>query len=157
MKELGLDFEPLIFECQNFASLSNIVRLHALDKMGGVYLDTDIEVLKPFDSLLHLDAFCALQDKIAFEKDNGRICNAVMAASAGHPWIKWQIQNQDALKTNDAAFGVYIASAAPREGLTILPTEFFYPFLWSAIAHERRPHADSYAAHHWSGSWSKKT
>jgi len=154
--DLGLDYNALMSDCQNFASLSNIVRLHALDKFGGVYLDSDVEVLKPFDTLLDLSAFCALQDKIMFEKDVGRVCNAILGASAGHPWIRWQIENEDALKTQDAAFGVYIATRAPREGVTILPTEFFYPFLHDSPAHERLAHQDSYAIHHWSGSWLPK-
>lgn len=35
-----------------YAFVSDVARLHALHECGGIYLDTDVEVLRPFDDLL---------------------------------------------------------------------------------------------------------
>lgn len=148
--ELGLEYEPLIFECQNFASLSNIVRLHAIFKFGGYYLDSDVACLKPLDPLLNHRATACFQD------DQQRICNAIFSAEAGHQWIGWQIDRQDGLKDGDAAKGVYLMTEAPREGVTILPQETYYPFSWENPPKDRTPSSASYTDHFWSGSWSKK-
>src|SRR6185369_4569812 len=42
---------------------------------------------------------------------------------------------------------------APRDGLTVLPTHFFYPFPFGTPKEKRKPAADSYVMHHWSMSW----
>src|SRR5690606_17129379 len=44
-------------EHRKYAFISDVARLYALDKMGGVYMDTDVEVLKPLDPFLHHAAF----------------------------------------------------------------------------------------------------
>ena len=38
---------------KRFAFVTDVVRLHALYYEGGIYMDTDVEVLKPLDSLLN--------------------------------------------------------------------------------------------------------
>jgi mannosyltransferase OCH1-like enzyme len=147
---LGLDYESLLFKCQNFASLSNIVRLHALNELGGVYLDTDIEVLKPMDKMLQHSANAAFQD-------DKYICNAIFSSEAGHPWLKWQLGKQDYLMNADAARGPYVMTDAPRERVNIVPTKILYPFHYDTPKEQRGiiP-SESICIHHWSGSWQKK-
>ena len=45
------------YEARKFAFVSDYARLVALYLEGGIYLDTDVEVFKPFDSLLAHSAF----------------------------------------------------------------------------------------------------
>ena len=45
------------FETKKYAFAADYIRLYAVFNFGGIYLDTDIEVLKSFDSLLHLPYF----------------------------------------------------------------------------------------------------
>lgn len=40
------------YEARKFAFVSDYARLKALYEYGGVYLDTDVEIIKPFDELL---------------------------------------------------------------------------------------------------------
>ena len=40
------------YEARKFAFVSDYVRLWALEQYGGLYLDTDVEVFKPFDDLM---------------------------------------------------------------------------------------------------------
>ena len=45
------------YEARKFAFVTDYVRLYALYTEGGVYMDTDVEALKPYDDLLNLTAF----------------------------------------------------------------------------------------------------
>ncbi len=46
-----------------YAFVSDYVRLFALYNYGGIYLDTDVEVLKNFDKMLNLNAFIGFEDR----------------------------------------------------------------------------------------------
>lgn len=50
-------FTKEAYENNKFAFVSDYVRVYALYNYGGIYLDTDVEVFKPFDDLLHVDSF----------------------------------------------------------------------------------------------------
>lgn len=60
---IKLDNWYLSFCYQNrkWAFLSDLVRLLVIYQYGGIYLDTDVELLKPLDSLLSFDAFYAFE------------------------------------------------------------------------------------------------
>jgi hypothetical protein len=45
------------FEVKKYAFAADYIRLYALYNYGGIYLDTDVEILKPFDDLLDLPYF----------------------------------------------------------------------------------------------------
>ena len=49
------------YNAKKFAFVSDYVRLWALYNEGGVYLDVDFEVFKPFDDLLRWDAFAGFE------------------------------------------------------------------------------------------------
>ena len=42
------------YVARKFAFVTDYVRLWALYTEGGIYMDTDVEILKPLDDLLHL-------------------------------------------------------------------------------------------------------
>lgn len=151
----GYDVSDMISSGSNYASISNFIRLHALLKFGGIYLDADCECLLPLDGLClaMTEAFAATQDDIPIGVFNSRICNAVMGASIGHPWIQWQLQHYDDFPSTDPASGVYLASIAPRDELTVLPRHWFYPFTWTAKDNARQAHPESYLVHHWKKAW----
>lgn len=50
------------YEAKKWAFVTDYVRLAVLYKFGGIYMDTDVELVKPFDSLLKLDAFMCFED-----------------------------------------------------------------------------------------------
>lgn len=49
------------YQNKKYAFVSDYARLDIVYTFGGVYLDTDVEILKPFDGLLKLDAFCGVE------------------------------------------------------------------------------------------------
>ena len=61
---------------------SDFIRLYALYNYGGIYLDSDVEVIKNFDSLLHLPYF------ICRESKNDVPEAAVIGAQSKLEWVK---------------------------------------------------------------------
>lgn len=56
------------FDCKKYAFAADYIRLYALYHYGGIYLDSDVEVLKSFDKLLDLDTMLCYENT-----DNGTI------------------------------------------------------------------------------------
>lgn len=50
------------YENKKYAFVSDYVRLYALLNYGGIYLDTDVEVIKEFDEFLDLNGFAGFED-----------------------------------------------------------------------------------------------
>ena len=55
------------FETKKYAFASDLIRLHAVYTYGGIYLDTDVEVLKSFDDLLDLPYFIGVEQNTIIE------------------------------------------------------------------------------------------
>lgn len=67
-------FTKEAYEHKNYAFVSDYVRIYALYHYGGIYLDTDVELLK------RPDAF--LDKKVVFSLEEGGLVSAVMMAEA---------------------------------------------------------------------------
>lgn len=71
------------YEAKKWAFVSDVFRLFALYKEGGIYLDTDVEVRKTFSPLLEGDFFIGSEKHGRFES----IGTAVIGAAAGNERI----------------------------------------------------------------------
>ena len=71
------------YEARKFAFVSDYVRLWALEREGGIYFDTDVEVFKPFDELLYYKAFAGFEGS-----KHVPVGTCVMASEAGGIWVK---------------------------------------------------------------------
>lgn len=64
-----LDYMPLYvkqaYEARKFAFVSDYVRLWALEQYGGVYVDTDVMVLRSYEPLLGDTAFIGMEESLA--------------------------------------------------------------------------------------------
>lgn len=145
---LGLDLKALLSDYIGPAGASNVVRLKAVLDFGGIYVDLDVEPILPLNDLFDNEAFAARQD-------GDRLCNAFFGARPDHPWIRWQYQRYHFSRGVPAYWGVELMSDAPREGVTIIPSEWCYPYLWDAPPECRVPHPTSKVVHRWDGSWGK--
>ena len=79
-----LDLYPYVreaYDSRKFAFVTDVVRLYALYHEGGIYMDTDVEVLKPLDSLLQYDAVSGFESE-------AQIPTGLMACRDGHPFFK---------------------------------------------------------------------
>ena len=75
-----------------YAFVSDYVRLMALGKEGGVYLDTDVEVLKPLDDLLKDKAFAGFEGSKHIP-----IGTCIMASEAHGEWVTEMLHVYDNL------------------------------------------------------------
>lgn len=83
--ESNFDINKLLYtkqayEDRKFAFVSDICRLDCLIKYGGIYLDTDVEVIKTFNNFLCNKSF------IGLEEDN-KVSTAMIAAEAKCQWL----------------------------------------------------------------------
>lgn len=76
------EYVKAAYQAGKYAFVSDYARLYALKKYGGVYLDTDVEVIRNFSQLLrgHSAVF-------GFESGE-KVMTAFMAAQAEHPIIR---------------------------------------------------------------------
>ena len=69
------------YKNRKYAFVTDYVRLFAIYTKGGIYMDTDVEVVGNFDKFLHHHAFSG------FETD-GNVPTGMMAAEKGSIWAK---------------------------------------------------------------------
>jgi len=123
---------------KKYAFVSDYVRVYALEKYGGIYLDTDIEVCKSFSPLL--------EHRLILGTDEGGFLTAFMAAEPHHVYFQKLlafydgmtfIRNDGTLNTEVnntwmqqtlASFGYQISNAKQtlQEGIVVYPCEYFH-------------------------------
>jgi len=161
----SLLFTQQAFERRQWAFIADVHRLYALYHYGGIYLDSDVELLKTLDPLLDNKVF------MGFEDDH-LLSSGVLGSERGHPWIKLLLDhytqmpfvNPDgSLNNTPNTFIVtrlaheYLnlqaggAHQVLRQGVRVYPREWFSP----KEVHTGEIHAsgDTYAIHHFTGSW----
>lgn len=69
------------YKNKKYAFVSDYVRLYALCHQGGIYMDTDVEVLGSLDEFLHHQAFSGFESK-------GIIPTGIMACEKGYGLFK---------------------------------------------------------------------
>lgn len=146
-----------------WANASNLIRLHALYYHGGVYLDTDIELIKPLDDLLRRQAFAGFQSP-------GLVNSAVLGAVADHGVIGETLEAiQDRFDGTELAHESgpnLITDILRRHGLSgdacgplsvgdvhLEPAESFYPYPWDGVYSPDCVTPRTYCVHHWAKTW----
>ena len=152
---------------KKWSRLSNFVRLQALYQEGGIYLDTDVEVIKSFDPLLGQECFLGFQVR---EKHKDWVNNAVMAAVPRHPFVKrcmdfmvdecvrdkfFYVQPELTTKVL-TQMGLKEYGSQKIGGVTLYPVEYFFPFSWEEKFSPNCVKKDTYCIHHWQNSWGEK-
>lgn len=69
------------FAAKKYAFAADYIRIYALYKYGGIYLDTDVELLKKFDEFLHLPYFAGTEGGNWIEA-------AVIGSVKGADWLR---------------------------------------------------------------------
>lgn len=155
------------YEARKFAFVTDYVRLYALYTEGGIYMDTDVEALKPYDDLLSLSAFTGYEGSKTHPPVTG-----TMASEAGGAWVAEQLAAYDNahfinpdgsldLTTNTARISeimrkngfVQNGKKQVYKDLTVFPVEYFCP---RQTTGEVLITENTYCDHHFMGSWSRK-
>ena len=84
--EDNFDFRALAFTKEayavgKYAFVSDVARLYALYNEGGIYLDTDVRVIKPFEPYLDNHSFVGKESLFL-------VSTAVLGAEKGPVWVK---------------------------------------------------------------------
>lgn len=151
------------YDAKKWAFASDYARLWVLVNDGGIYMDTDVEVLQPLDRFLELQAFSG------FEAED-RLPTGLMASCSRHPFFEKLLhdyEDRSFLKPNgafDLSTNVEAITKAcvdaglmlnnteqTVEGFTLFPSEFFCPKDW--LTKDIHLTENSYAIHHFDGSW----
>lgn len=150
------------YEARKFAFVTDYVRLYVLYYEGGIYMDTDVEVLRPLDDLLLYEAVSG------FEAPN-RIPTGLMAARKGQPFIKELLDDYNGIhfKHEDGTldmttnvvritehclkYGLRLDNTLQAiNGFTFLPQDYLCPkYPTGKIVITK----NSYVIHHFQGSW----
>lgn len=157
-------FAKQALEHKKFAFISDVCRLYALKKQGGIYMDTDVEVLKPLDDLLHHTAFSG------FENDDF-VPTGIMASEKEGNWVNELLQYYDnnpflnpdlSLKLTSNTFiitkmmvekGFVMNNTLQQidEYVTFYPNDYFCPKSYKTGNIDLTK--NSYCIHHFAKSW----
>lgn len=151
------------YAAKKWAFVSDYVRLYALYNYGGIYFDTDVEVLKNFDVFLKNDAFNGFET-------NDSLVTAVMGSMKGHPIFKEFLSHYEELNfingngemnltTNTHTISDYLLANGIKtngkeqqiKGFKVYPAIYFSPNNISRIWNH--PSKKSYAIHYFDQSW----
>ena len=152
------------YAAKKWAFVSDYARLWALVNFGGIYMDTDCELVKPIDTFLHLESMSG------FESATG-IPTAIMGSRPQHPlfvellgrYHKRRFVKADGsfdLTTNVAeitetclAHGLVLNNQKQTIcGFTLFPRDWFCPKC--PISHKMVAFSENtHAIHHFDASW----
>lgn len=148
---------------KQWAYVSDYVRLDVVYQYGGIYLDVDVELLRPLDSLLEQSCFfgCEIANDIAtglcfgavkkhwFVKENMSVYESHTFGELPKTCVEI---TTDLLITHGLSHQQGIIKI---EDMTIYPPEYFNPIhFWT---HQLNITENTYAIHHGFGSWVKKS
>lgn len=167
------DIQSLLFTRQAYENkrwpfIADVQRLYALYMYGGIYLDSDVELVKPLDEFLTNGGF------IGFEGEKS-LSTGVIGCEKGHPWIKRLLEYYNDLPFINADGSLYNISNAvttseiskqefgfdPTQknqvfggNIRVYPQAVFSPkslYTWKI-----ETTGDTHAIHHFACSWISK-
>lgn len=150
------------YEAKKYAFVSDYVRLKVLYEHGGVYMDTDVEVVKPIDEFLENAAFSGFESIdsvptgiIAAEKENVVIGRWLEYYKDRAYIIDDQIcmePNVAFMKKDLVEHGLIMNDEMQTlDGITIYPQTYFCPL--SAVSIEQKITENTYTLHHFTSTW----
>jgi FkbM family methyltransferase len=140
-------------KCASGAQLADLIRLDVVLIHGGIYIDSDVDIIRPFDALIARENFFC-------SEDGKYITNAVFAAVPGSALIETLVSEleqhePDWIQPPNETTGPFLFARVLhwRKDLEVLPRETFFPYM----AHEApsEPLPTTFAVHRWAGSWLK--
>ncbi|MEQ5729666.1 glycosyltransferase family 32 protein [Providencia alcalifaciens] len=161
-------FVSQAYKNKKFAFVSDYVRLYALKNFGGIYLDTDVEIIGNINSFLSNKAFTGFED-------NDKLTTSIIGCEKGHSWIIKILEyyNDREFILNDGSFdmkpnteiiteitnkyfkynGLYDSNTTLSydDLLKVYPWHYFSPK--SHVDGIIRKSNETVTIHHFNGSW----
>ena len=142
------------YKNKKWAFVSDYVRLQALYKQGGIYLDTDMYILKRFDDFLD-------NDLVLGKEDEDYISAGMIACKQDNIYIKdllniygENINRKPIPVIMTEVFNQYNSTYKDKK-IKIFNYKYFYPFNADNIKKYNYKNApkESYGVHMWNYSW----
>lgn len=150
------------YRARKYAFVTDYVRLYALYNVGGIYMDTDVEVLKNLDDFLSLPAFSGFED-------DKYVPTGIMASEKNGIWAKEQLDyynerhfilpdgNFDMTTNSQIISGIMESNGfilknshqIYKNCMHMFPCEYFSPLKYGKIFITE----NSYCIHHFASSW----
>lgn len=168
--DLSHPFVKEAYRLKKWAFVADYVRLKVLYENGGIYLDTDMLVLKSFDDLIHHKCFIGAED------DDFINC-AVFGAVSEYEFIKKCLNYYDKFKFSkdlslqmntitrivtkifrkEFGYNSLFDKKIEKNNLVIYPSSFFYPLSYDnkndINNYKKYLLNESYTVHLWNESW----
>lgn len=151
------------YDKKKWAFVSDYARIDIVHKYGGIYLDCDVELLRPLDDFLYVDMYCGFEEYKYINLGLG------YGAVAGHPYLSSLLEYYEHLtfisghrKLNLTPCPFYQTEIIKQYGIcpensfqqteqiTVYPTEVFAPYSYWGLG---KVTAQTYSIHHYSASW----
>ncbi|MDO4838901.1 MAG: glycosyltransferase [Clostridia bacterium] len=151
------------YQAKKWAFVSDVARLIALVTQGGIYMDTDVELIRSLNDLLELEAFVGFENK-------SKVATCLMACQAEQPLFQELLKIYTSLHfikrdgTNDQTTNVKrITSCCMQYGLkldgkcqtvrgvTFFPSDYFSPFDFETGNMHKSDH--TYSIHWFDATW----
>ena len=163
-----MPFVEQAYEAKKYAFVSDVARLMVVYEYGGIYMDTDVEVIKPLDDLLENRAY------MSFENNENINTGQGFGAEAGMPFLKehidvyrnWNFINDDGTynqigcpKVATDLFktkGIFLDGSEQTVcDIHIYPAEYFNPY--DSLTGKLTKTPNTYSIHWYDASWSDKS
>lgn len=161
----GNQFVKDALKCKDWAHASDYGRCDVVYRYGGIYLDTDVELVKPLDDLLYDTGFFCFESASAVDPGSG------FGAVAKNPIIKEICETYDRISyvSRDGKvwnpvniLNIY-TNAFVKRGLVLNAQyqkveefAFYPPLVLSPYSHQTgilAPYDKTYGIHHWVSAW----
>ena len=159
-----IPFVKEAYDARKWAFVTDYARLKIIFENGGIYLDTDVEIIKNFDELLKLEAFAG------FEGNENIATGLGFGAEKGHKMINelmldyhnrsFSVENCKELICPVINTEIFIAHGLRQDGtkqringMTVFPKEYFNPK--DNQTYELNITENTYSIHHYDASWKK--
>ena len=157
-------FAKEAYEQKKWAFVSDVARLDIVYRYGGIYLDTDVELIKNLEDLLKEQAFMGIENGCSVATGLG------FGAQAGNKLIKENLDEYRQMKfiKEDGELNLIpcpqiTTTVLERHGLErkdemqiidgmkVFPSDFFCPMILSNG--EARITKNTFSIHHFAGTW----
>ena len=141
------EFAKEAYKLGKYAFVSDVCRLHALNEEGGIYLDTDMMVIKTLDNLVSFDIFIGEQKEQSLNA-------AIIGAVPKHPVIKGLLEGYKTVKFDyfdPLDIPKYLNTSLDRELIKVFPKEYFYPLPYAERGNHFKDYIkpETYTVHLW--------
>lgn len=161
---LAMPFMAEAYAAKKYAFVSDVMRLLVLEQYGGVYFDTDVEVVRDISPLMDDEGF------IGFENDQYVASGLTIASVPHHPVVQAMIEEYQNLHFVNAD-GITNAVGCPHlntdvmehfglvrngqeqtvAGIHVYPADFFNPL--DSMTGKLTKTENTYSIHWYSMSW----